>query len=318
MKLETNVPRVIFGTMNFGRQLDEAVADRMVGLFLDLGYEEIDTAHNYANGQAEEILGRILTPERRSKVYLATKVNPFDGGNLRPESIAKQLETSLRRLRTDSVDLLYLHAPDLKTTIEVTLGACGKLFKEGKFRALGLSNYAAWQVADIWHLCRQEGWVTPSVYQGMYNAITRDVERELFPAIRNFGVRFYAYNPLAGGLLTGRYTQISEEPRDGRFKFQRIYIERYWKKSYFEALEMVRNASAEAGLSMTQAALLWILQDSSLKGQYRDGVILAASSLEQWETNLKSLSGELPVKVAEAIDRAWERSRPECPQYFRT
>ena len=206
----------------------------------------------------------------------------------------------------------------MKTPIEVTLEACGKLFKEGKFRALGLSNYASWQVADIWHLCRQEGWVTPSVYQGMSNAITRDVERELFPAIRNFGVRFYAYNPLAGGLLTGRYTQISEEPRDGRFKFQRIYIERYWKKSYFEALEMIRNASAEAGLPMTQAALLWILQNSSLKGQYRDGVILAASSLEQWETNLKSLSGELPVKVAEAIDRAWERTRPECPQYFRT
>jgi aflatoxin B1 aldehyde reductase len=152
----------------------------------------------------------------------------------------------------------------------------------------------------------------------MYNAITRDVERELFPAIRNFGVRFYAYNPLAGGLLSGKYTQISEKPRDGRFKFQRIYIERYWKKSYFDGLEMIRNASAEAGLPMTQAALLWILQNSSLKGQYRDGVILAASSLEQWETNLKSLSGELPVKVAEAIDRAWERTRPDCPQYFRT
>jgi aflatoxin B1 aldehyde reductase len=318
MKLDTNVPRVIFGTMNFGRQFDEAVADRMVGMFLDLGYEEIDTAHNYANGQAEEILGRILTPERRRKVCLATKVNPFDGGNLGPENIARQLETSLRRLRTDSVDLLYLHAPDVKTPIEVTLEACGKLFKEGKFRALGLSNYASWQVADIWHLCGREGWVTPSVYQGMYNAITRDVEGELFPAIRNFGVRFYAYNPLAGGLLTGRYTQIKKEPQDGRFKLQRIYMERYWKKSYFEALEMIRNASAEAGLSMTQAALLWILRDSSLKGRYRDGVILAASSLEQWETNLKSLSGELPVKVAEAIDRAWERSRPDCPRYFRT
>lgn len=318
MNLETNVPRVIFGTMNFGRQLDEAAADRMVGLFLDLGYEEIDTAHNYAKGQAEEILGRILTPERRSKVYLATKVNSFDGGSLRPESIARQLETSLRRLRTDSVDLLYLHAPDLKTPMEVTLGACGKFFKEGKFRALGLSNYASWQVADSWHLCKQEGWVTPSVYQGMYNAVTRDVERELFPAIRNFGVRFYGYNPLAGGLLTGRYTQIKKEPQDGRFKLQRIYMERYWKKSYFEALEMIRNASAEAGLSMTRAALLWILRHSSLEGRYRDGVILAASSLEQWETNLKSLSGELPMKVVEAIDRAWERTRPDCPQYFRT
>jgi len=118
--------------------------------------------------------------------------------------------------------------------------------------------------------------------------------------------------------LTGRYTRISEEPQEGRFKLQKSYIERYWKKSNFEALEEIRNASEQAGVSMTQAALLWILHHSFLKGQYRDGVILAASSLEQWEANLKSLNGNFPPEVSEAVDRAWQKARPDCSQYFRT
>ena len=318
MNLKINVPRIILGTMNFGRQFDEAVADRMLGSFIDRGCKEIDTAYNYADGAAEEILGRVLTLERRKKVYLATKVNPLEGGGLRPESIVMQVDTSLRRLKANCVDLLYLHGPDAKTQIEVTLETCQKLHKEGKFRELGLSNYASWQVADIWHLCKKNGWVLPSVYQGMYNAITRDVEPELLPAIRNFGIRFYAYNPLAGGFLTGKYVRFSEEPREGRFKLQRAYLERYWKKSYFEALEIIRKASGQAGLSMTDAALLWILHGSFLRDQYHDGVIIAASTPEQWEANVKSLEGELPAEVEEAVDRAWEKARPECPQYFRT
>ena len=116
MNLETNAPQMILGTMNFGRQVDEASANRMLELFLDSGYNEIDTAYMYSDGEAEEILGRILTPKRRTEVYLATKVNPFNGGNLRPETIVKQLETSLRRLRADYVDLLYLHAPATAVT----------------------------------------------------------------------------------------------------------------------------------------------------------------------------------------------------------
>lgn len=111
MNLKTNIPQIILGTMNFGRQFDEAVADRMLGSFIDRGYKEIDTAYGYADGAAEEILGRILTPERRGKVYLATKVNPLEGGGLRPESIVMQVDTSLRRLKANHVDLLYLPKP---------------------------------------------------------------------------------------------------------------------------------------------------------------------------------------------------------------
>ena len=187
MNMETDVPRIILGTMNFGEQVDEVAADRMLAMFLDRGYKEMDTAYKYVDGSSEEMLGRLLTPERRGKVYLATKASPLSGGGLGSENITQQVNTSLRRLRTDHVDLLYLHAPDLKTNIEVTLEACEKLFKEGKFRELGLSNYASWQVADIWHLCKRNGWIIPSVYQGRYNAVTRDVgmiEITLRPGIR--------------------------------------------------------------------------------------------------------------------------------------
>jgi len=317
LNLATDVPRIILGTMNFGEQVDEIVADHMLAMFLDRGYKEIDTAYKYNDGASEEMLGRLLTPERRGKVYLATKASPLSGGGLGPENIVKQVNTSLRRLKTDYIDLLYLHAPDPKIRIEVTLEACEKLFKDGKFRELGLSNYASWQVADIWHICRRNGWMIPSVYQGRYNAITRDVESELFPAVRNFGIRFYAYNPLAGGLLTGRYSQIGNVPREGRFALKSAYLDRFWKKSYFDAIEVVQNASEQAGLSMIQMALRWLLRYSFLKGPIGDGVILAASNLKQWECNLNSLSGELPMKVVEALDRAWGITRQDCPSYSR-
>lgn len=315
--MHTDVPRIILGAMNFGEQVDERAADHMLAMFLDLGYKEIDTAYRYNDGASEEVLGRILTPERRGKVYLATKASPLSGGGLGPESIVKQVNTSLRRLKTDYIDLLYLHAPDPKTRIELTLEACEKLFKEGKFREFGLSNYASWQVADIWHLCKRNGWIMPSIYQGRYNAITRDVESELFPAARNFGIRFYAYNPLSGGLLTGRYSQISSIPTEGRFALKRQYLERFWKKSYFDAIEIVQDASEQAELSMIQIALRWLMQHSFLNGPSGDGVIIAASNLKQWEYNLNNLSGELPMKVLEAIDRAWQKTRQDCPSYSR-
>ncbi|MCE5263457.1 MAG: aldo/keto reductase [Deltaproteobacteria bacterium] len=317
MNLETGVPRIILGTMNFGEQVDEPAADRMLSMFLDRGYAEIDTASKYTGGASEEILGRLLTPERRGKVYLATKANPLSGGGLGPESLTRQVDTSLRRLNTDHVDLLYLHMPDLKTPIEITLEACAKLHAEGKFREFGLSNYASWQVADIWHLCERNGWKAPSVYQGRYNAVSRDVESELFPAVRRFGIRFYAYNPLAGGLLSGKYSRIDDLPHEGRFAIKASYRERFWKKSYFDAMAVIREAAEQEGLTLLRAALRWILKYSHLQTSSGDGVILAASNLTQWETNLNSLRGELPAKVVEAIDQAWEMARPDCPSYSR-
>jgi len=117
--------------------------------------------------------------------------------------------------------------------------------------------------------------------------------------------------------LTGRYSQIGNVPREGRFALKSAYLDRFWKKSYFDAIEVVQNASEQAGLSMIQMALRWLLRYSFLKGPIGDGVILAASNLKQWECNLNSLSGELPMKVVEALDRAWGITRQDCPSYSR-
>ncbi|HSB04309.1 MAG TPA: aldo/keto reductase [Thermodesulfobacteriota bacterium] len=312
-------PHVILGTMNFGGQVDEKTADQMVRIFVDQGYRELDTAHRYCEGRTEEILGRILAPSLREKIYLATKVTPQNEEGLRPEQVIKQLEISLRRLRTDYVDLLYLHAPDLKTPITKTLEACERLFKQGKLREFGLSNYAAWQVVDIWHICNQKGWRAPGVYQGMYNAITRDVERELFPALRTVGIKFYAYNPLAGGFLTGKYLNVLNKPSEGRFALNRVYLDRYWKATHFGAVDLIRRTCEAEGSTMADCALRWMKHHSFLRGVHGDGYIIAATSLDQFKNNLESCSGkELPAGLIRIFDDAWEIVRPDCPHYFRT
>mmetsp|Transcript_3667 Transcript_3667/g.4897 ORF Transcript_3667/g.4897 Transcript_3667/m.4897 type:complete len:429 (+) Transcript_3667:119-1405(+) len=238
-KVASAIPvRIILGTMTMGGQVSPGSSKKMLQSFLKApcvqnhltaGKAELDTARMYQHGKTEAVLGDIMNGDLKEKVYIATKVNPFKGYDetLRPESIVRQVEASLEAMRIESVDLLYLHAPDHSTSIEITLEACHKLFLAGKFRELGLSNYTAWETVHIHHLCKQRGWVQPSVYQGMYNALTRQVEKELFPALRKLNIRFYAYNPLAGGLLTGRHKDINKKPMDGRFgskAFSRLYV----------------------------------------------------------------------------------------------
>lgn len=311
--------RPILGTMTFGGQLSAADAARAVGLFLDAGHRDLDTAHIYNQGKTEEVVGAALRGRDRASFSVATKVHPSVHGDLGPESVRKQLEVSLRRLGLESVDLLYLHHPDLATPIERTLEACGRLHEEGKFSSLGLSNYAAWQAAVAWQVADRRGWARPVIYQGMYNALTRDVERELFPCIRSLGLSFAVYNPLAGGLLTNRYRSVTEVPGEGRFGVHRKeYRDRYWKERYFEALDLARSACDRAGLSVAEAALRWLLHHSRLDGERGDGLIIGGSTVEHIQANLAAWKGgALPEAVLEAFERAWEIARPVCPKYFR-
>jgi len=126
------------------------------------------------------------------------------------------MKASLNALGVDKVAIYYLHAPDITTPLEETFSAVNELHKAGNFTELGLSNYAAWDVVRIHWFCKSKGWVQPTVYQGMYNAITRSAEAEMIPALRACGMRGYWYNPLAGGMLTGKYN-FSEEVSQGRF-----------------------------------------------------------------------------------------------------
>jgi aflatoxin B1 aldehyde reductase len=249
---------------------------------------------------------------------VATKVNPRITGKLDQASITAQLEESLRRMQKDSVDILYLHFPDPSTDIEETLTACAKLHEFGLFQELGMSNFAAWQVVDAWHICKSRGWVTPTVYQGLYNPLSRKVEAELFPALRKLGIRFYAYNPLAGGILAGKYADFSESPEPGRFTHRPNYKDRYWKESFFNAMHELSAACKAEGISLVAAAFRWLAFHSALDANAGDGILLGASRISQLEQNMDAIeAGALPESITSVFEAAWEAAMPDSPDYFR-
>ena len=308
----------ILGTMTFGDQVDQEGAAILLQTFRGAGHDELDTAHTYCDGRTEEMLGRLLTAEDRGRLYIASKVNPWNDNGLQQAEVRRQFDESLQRLGADSIDLLYLHAPDLETPVEETLQACFELFQQGKFRHFGLSNYAAWQVAEVVELCRRHGWMQPEVYQGMYNALTRDVERELFPCLRNYGMRFYAYNPLAGGLLTGKHRSPDELPDAGRFHSKQNYRERYWKQAYFDVLRELQQACSEQGIRPVEVAMAWLTQHSLMDAGRGDGIILGVSCVDHLEQNMAACAtGPLDDSILEILDRGWEIIRPDCFRYFR-
>jgi len=308
---------IALGTMTFGGQTKEGEAERMLDMFLEAGHSWVDTAFMYTEGRSERIVGRLLKGARRKRVFLATKAYPDQLGKgqplgLTPGSIRGQIETSLKRLKLAHVELFYLHAPDNRTPLEVSLGACRELVTEGKVREIGLSNYASWQVAEAVAICERNGWKKPLVYQGMYNAITRDIERECLVACRHFGVGFIAYNPLAGGLLTGKHDGSQAAPKSGRFTAT-YYRDRFWKPEYFQAVDVLNAACKRRGISLVDASLRWLVHHSMA-----DALLLGASTLKHFQQNLEACAkGPLSASLCAAIDEAWEIARPVCQRYFR-
>lgn len=305
-----------------------------------MGSVLIDTARIYQMGtpdaDTETVLGQVLAddPSLRDVCSIATKCNPImpPHKSLARQAVTEHLEESLAKLGTDSVDLFYLHMPDIHTDVDNTLDAIAELHENGKFKELGLSNYPAWKMVDIWHRCKQRGIVLPTVYQGMYNGITRDWEREVVPVLREFGMRAYMYNPLAGGLLTGRYSSISDlsNQTSGRFSSEfgksfgaafpahKMYQARYSKDAFFDALLHLKQACDDNATTMPSVAVRWVLHHSLLSGTHGDGIIFGVSSVEQVNANLvASAEGPLPESIVEAFERAWDISRPACESYFR-
>jgi aflatoxin B1 aldehyde reductase len=312
-----NSMKLILGTMTFGPQVDTAGSRAMLDRFFQSGHRELDTAYVYNEGDAEKILGTVLSEMPEQDISIATKVHPKITGKLDGQAVMMQVNESLHRLRRDTIDILYLHFPDLNTPVEKALEVCAELHAQGKFKELGLSNFPAWMVVDVWHLCREHGWPTPSVYQGRYNGLTRNVEKELLPALRKLGMRFYAYNPLAGGLLSGRYKRFDETPTPGRFTFRKTYGARYWKQSFFDALKVLTTRCKESDIAPAEAAFRWLNHHSMLDPAKGDGIIVGASRMDQLEQNLSATQkGTLPKSIAEAFNTAWEEARPESPEYF--
>ncbi|MCJ7504354.1 MAG: aldo/keto reductase, partial [Acidobacteriia bacterium] len=275
---DLNVSRLSFGTMTFGSQTDEATARRMVDRCLEAGINFLDTANIYNQGRAETILGQALAG-RRSKVVLATKVrgkmeNAPDETGLSRAAIYKAIDSSLRRLATDYVDIYYLHQPDYDVAIEETLAALDELVRAGKVRYPAVSNYAAWQVGEIHWICERQGFKPPYISQPMYNLLARGIEEEYLPFCRRFGVAVVPYNPLAGGLLAGKHARAREPSAGTRFDGNKLYLDRYWHDDYFAAVEELAAIARAAGKTLVELSFQWLLSQPQV-----DSIILGASRL---------------------------------------
>ena len=302
--------------MTFGGQTGEADAFRMVDRCLDSGVSFFDTANVYNGGASETILGKALK-DRRDRVVLASKVrgkmgDAPDQQGLSSAAIARAIEESLRRLQTDYLDLYYLHLPDYATPLEESLEAMHHLVEAGKVRQVACSNYAAWQMCRMRWTAAERGYAPIQVAQPMYNLLARGIEQEYLPFTQEFQIANVCYNPLAGGLLTGKHA-ISAPQQGSRFDGNRMYLDRYWHTQDFDAVEAVREIARRAGRSMVSVALNWLLHHSVVTA-----VILGASRLEQLEENLAAVEqGALDPETVAALDQVWERLRGVSPRYNR-
>ncbi|KAI9812886.1 MAG: hypothetical protein M1827_004404 [Pycnora praestabilis] len=318
--------RIILGLMTFGP--NEAAGARITSLdeynkYLDYfqkeGYNEVDTARVYVGGQQEAFSAQAHWKDRG--LTLATKWYPHNAGAHKPEMIKEKVNESLKELQTDCVDIFYLHAADRSVPFAETLEAVNELHKQGKFVQFALSNFSAFEVAEVVITCKERGWVRPSIYQAMYNCITRSIEAELVVACRRYGIDIVIYNPLAGGLFSGKY-KTADIPSSGRYSdnstMGTMYRKRYFKDATFEALRVIEPVVEKHDLTMLETALRWCVHHSALKiKDGNDGIIIGVSNFSQLQSNLKDLEkGPLPEDVLKALDEAWMIAKATTPNYW--
>jgi aryl-alcohol dehydrogenase-like predicted oxidoreductase len=298
------VTAVGIGCNNFGMRCDENQTRAVVHKALDLGINFFDTADIYGGrGTSEELLGRALGA-RRCEVVIATKFGGPMGEGLGGGSakyIPKAVEASLRRLGTDCIDLYQIHFPDRAVPIEETLRALDALVKEGKVRAIGCSNFAGWQLADALWTSRFHGLAAFCAAQNQYSLLERQIERELVPAVRHYGVGILPYFPLASGLLTGKYRKGEQPPAGTRLALMGDRAGRLLSDANFDKIEKLRAFAAEHGHSLLELAI-----GSLVSKAYVPCVIAGATRPEQVELNVKAaewrLSQDEKTALRELLD----------------
>lgn len=262
------VSRLCLGTMMFADQTEEAEAARMLDAYFDAGGNFIDTADQYTDGQSESMLGRLLG-ERRQACFLATKVgNPLktnpESGGLSRRWIARAAEDSLDRLRTDAIDLYYLHLDDNVTPLDEVIGTLGELIDASKIRHWGFSNFRAWKIAEMIRVADSLGIARPVAAQPYYHMLNRMAETDYLPACMHFGIGVVAYSVLARGVLTGKY-RGGTVPADSRAarKDTRIMETEFREETIAAANRAADHASA-TGRDPIALAIQWVLANQAV------------------------------------------------------
>ncbi|WP_197284198.1 aldo/keto reductase [Bacillus sp. JCM 19041] len=307
----------MLGTMTFGNQADKNTSFKILDTAFDAGVNFIDTSDVYPIGRAsydiagatESIIGEWLHG-KRDKVVLATKCfgamapGPNDRG-LSRKHIITAVEDSLRRLKTDYLDLYQAHQFDPNTPMDETLRAFDDLVTQGKVRYIGVSNWRAWQVAKATGITKRKNYAPIASVQPRYNLLFRMIEDDLVPMVLDEGIGVMSYNPLAGGMLTGRYKKnatIEEGTRFGLGNNAGVhYQERYWQKATFEAVEQYQAWCQDRGFDPVTTAVRWVTQQPAITS-----TIIGASHPDQLEASLRAVEMDiLTEQELEWLDKLW-------------
>lgn len=299
------------GTNAFGKRADEATSIRVIHAALDGGINFLDTANIYAGTESERIIGKALEG-RRDKVVLTTKAGlpcgegPNDRGSSR-RHLQRELESSLKRLGTDHVDLYQIHTFDPDTPLEETLRTLDDFVSSGKVRYIGASNYAAWEFMKALGISEREGFVRYVSNQTSYSLADRTPERELIPMCLDQEVGVIPYFPLAGGILSGKYGESGGAPDGSRAQTDPNF-KRFLHEHYVELGRKVGELAAEAGTTPSTLSLSWLLRRPAVST-----VIVGATRPEQVEANLDSVRLQPDAALLAELDRISEPFRSGEP-----
>jgi len=293
------VSRFTLGAMDFPNRLDLTTSARIIDEAIDHGINFIDTADSYGN--SEEVLGKIITQEKREKLFLSTKVylrhcrNENVTRNSRT-NIINSLERSLRLLNTDYVDLYMLHHPDPETPIDETLLALDNLVQQGKIRYYGVSNHYAWQMAYMLGESKLRGLEPMVSVQVCYSVLERQLEHEMLPFLQKFNIPTMCYSPLAAGVLTGKYTNgIPEQSRVGKSSFLQNHF--FNNTTVPDVLNKLPRIAEKAGVEMNQLAILWLMSKPHVTT-----IILGGSQREHYLPMFDIIDQELSPEIVQKID----------------
>lgn len=319
-KTGLKVSDLCLGAMTFGRECPEDLSHRILDRFVEAGGNFIDTADVYSLGVSEEIVGRWLAGKDRDGMVIATKLRhgTDDPAARRPnrfglgrKHIMAAVDASLRRLKTDYIDLYQVHLWDPATPFEETQSALNDLVRSGKVRYLGASNYSGWQLQKAVDLSKAKGWEPFACLQALYNLLDRESEWELLPACRNEGLGFIAWSPLRGGWLSGKFHRgMSEPPDNSRVKGaeQRGWSEswtRYGNEGTWKVIDALQAIGKETGKTPAQVALNWVLRRPGVTGP-----IIGARNLQQLDENIAASGWSLSDEQVGRLDAASAKPLP--------
>jgi aryl-alcohol dehydrogenase-like predicted oxidoreductase len=310
------VSELCLGAMTFGRESSEADSHRMLDRFVEAGGNFIDTANVYSKGASEEILGRWVAGRKRDDLVIATKVRfpmgtgPNDAGLSRKHMLSS-VEASLRRLRTDYIDLYQVHCWDGKTPLHETLSTLNTLVQSGKVRYLGASNFNGWQLQKAIDISLARDWEPFICLQPQYNLLTRTLEWEVLPVCQNEGLGVIPWSPLRGGWLSGKFRRgMQGPPEDSRV----AVAERHgWSESWsaynnehtWTVLDALFAVAEEARRSPAQVAINWLLRRPTVTAP-----IIGARDMAQLEANLGATGWSLSDEQVEQLNRASDPGLP--------